>query len=126
MASCVIPTIALVDDEAPVLKALGRVLRLANCTVIAFQSGESFLAWLTRAQPDCAVLDIHMPGLSGFEVLERIRATRVDIPVVFITASDDPDLARRAHKLGASALLRKPFNGDALIDAILAATGSDA
>lgn len=122
MASGANPTVALVDDEASVLKALRRVLRLADCNVVAFQSGEAFLAWLAHERPGCAVLDIHMPGLSGFDVLERVRAVRIDIPVVFITASDDPDLVRRAHKLGAWALLRKPFQGEALVDAIMAAT----
>ena len=112
------PYIALVDDEAPVLKALGRLLRLANWSVGTFESGDAFLKSIAAQRPNCVILDVHMPGLSGFDVLSRLRAARVDVPVVFITAHDEPDMARRAAAAGASTLLRKPFSNDALVDAV--------
>jgi len=62
------PHIAVVDDEASVRTALGRLLRLADYQVTAFASGEDFLASLATRLPDCAILDVHMPGLSGFDV----------------------------------------------------------
>lgn len=112
------PYIALVDDEAAVLKALGRLLRLANWGVATFDSGHAFLASLAAQSPDCVILDVHMPGLSGFDVLSRLRAAHVDVPVVFITAHDDPDVARRAAAAGASTLLHKPFSNEKLVDAV--------
>jgi len=112
------PRIAVVDDEASVLTALGRLLRLADYQVSAFASGEDFLASLSARRPDCAILDIHMPGLSGFDVQARLCAAHSDIPVVFITASDDLALDQKVAATRAAKLLRKPFSNDALLAAV--------
>ncbi|WP_130433014.1 response regulator transcription factor [Rivibacter subsaxonicus] len=112
------PIIAVVDDESPVRTMLGRLLRLADYRVSAFASGEEFLASLAAQQPACAILDIHMPGLSGLEVQSRLRAAHMPIPVVFITASDDISLDRSASEIGAVRLLRKPFSSDELLEAV--------
>ena len=113
--------IAVVDDESPVRTMLGRVLRLADYRVKAFASGEEFLASLTARLPACAILDVHMPGLSGFDVQARMRAARVEVPVVFITASDDLALDKLALEAGAVGLLRKPFASNELLEAVGAA-----
>lgn len=112
------PVIAVVDDESPVRIMLGRVLRLADYRVITFASGEEFLDSLTARLPACTILDVHMPGLSGLEVLSRMRAARIAIPVIFITASDDIALDRLALDAGAACLLRKPFSSDHLLEAV--------
>jgi FixJ family two-component response regulator len=116
--------IAVVDDEAPVRAMLGRVLRIADYEVAAFGSGEEFLASLAARVPACVVLDVHMPGLNGFEVEARLRAAHRDVPVVFITASDDPSLDQTARQAGCCTLLRKPFTSNQLLDAIEAALRS--
>ena len=113
--------IAVVDDEASVRTMLGRLLRLADYEVVAFGCGDDFIASLASRRPDCVILDVHMPGLSGFDVLSRMHAAQVDVPTVFITASDDLALDRRVLQAGGVALLRKPFSNDALLDAIDAA-----
>ena len=113
--------IAVVDDEASVRTALRRLLRLADYEVAPFGSGEDFIASLAAQRPDCAILDVHMPGLSGLDVQSRMRATRIDIPVVFITASDDLALDREVQQVGGVRLLRKPFSNDELLDAVAAA-----
>jgi len=110
--------IAVVDDEASVRTMLGRLLRLADYEVAAFGCGDDFIASLASRRPDCVILDVHMPGLSGFDVLSRMRAAQVDVPCVFITASDDLALDRRVLRSGGIALLRKPFSNDALLDAV--------
>jgi FixJ family two-component response regulator len=115
--------IAVVDDEAPVGTALGRLLRLADYDVVVFASGEEFLASLATQLPSCVVLDVHMPGLSGFDVQSRLKAAHVDVPVVYITASDDPDLDRQSLTAGGRELLRKPFSNVELLAAIGAALG---
>ena len=112
------PIIAVVDEESPVRVMLGRLLRLADYRVTAFATGEAFLASLATQRPACVVLDIHMPGLSGFDVQARLRAAQIPIPVVFITASDDPALDRQAASLSAVRVLRKPFSSDELMAAI--------
>jgi FixJ family two-component response regulator len=115
--------IAVVDDEVSVGKALGRLLRLADYRVATFACGEDFLESLQVQIPACAVLDVQMPGLSGFEVQARMRAAQIPTPVVFITA--DQDTVFDPEALGATAvgLLRKPFSGDALLSALGSAIG---
>jgi FixJ family two-component response regulator len=110
--------VAIVDDEKPVCVALGRVLRVANYVVDAFGSGEEFLASIDRQRPACAILDVHLPGISGLEVQERLRAAHRQIPVVFITASDDQSLTDAAGAAGGVRLLRKPFSSDQLLEAV--------
>jgi FixJ family two-component response regulator len=110
--------VAVVDDESAVRIALRRLLRLADFDVILFDSGEQFLASLGDRRPACVVLDVHMPGLSGLDVLQRLRSSDFDIPVVCITASDDLELDRLVERAGAVRLLRKPFSSDVLIGAV--------
>jgi len=109
--------VAVVDDEPPVRTMLGRVLRMAGYQVTPFAAGEDLLASLPSGLPACVVLDIQMPGLTGLEVHARLRAARCDVPVIFITASDDAELDSAARKLAAS-LLRKPFSSDDLVRAV--------
>jgi FixJ family two-component response regulator len=112
------PRVAIVDDELPVRVALGRLLRLADYEVDAFDSGEEFLASIDRQCPACAILDIHLPGLSGLEVQARLRAEHRHIPVVFITASDDRTLDDAARESGGASLLHKPFSSNQLLEAV--------
>jgi FixJ family two-component response regulator len=113
----------VVDDEAPVRTAIRRLLRLAGYEVAAFASGDEFLVSLATIVPDCVLLDVNMPGLSGFDVRARLNESGWDIPVIFITASDDPELDESARDLGAQ-LLRKPFSNDVLLAAVEHALGT--
>jgi FixJ family two-component response regulator len=113
--------VALVDDEAPVRRALGRLLRLTGYEVLSFASGADFLDSLDARLPDCVLLDIQMPGMNGLQVRDRLKAARPNMPVVFITGGDDPKLARLALAGGAIGLLHKPFSRQMLIDAVASA-----
>lgn len=110
--------VALVDDEAPVRVALGRLLRLAGYQVTAFESGEPFLASLANELPACVLLDVNMPGLSGLQVQARLLAEGMALPVVFITGSDDPTIHRLALESGGRGVLHKPFGNDELLAAV--------
>jgi FixJ family two-component response regulator len=112
------PYVAVVDDEASVRTALRRLLRLADYDVATFACGEAFLASLATRRPDCAIVDIHMDGFSGLETKARLAAAHCDVPVVFITASDDTALDRSVAEAGGVTLLRKPFSNDALVAAV--------
>lgn len=115
------PLVAVVDDESSVRNALRRLLRLADFEVLLFDCGEAFLESLRTRRPACVLLDVHMPGLSGVDVLRRLRSLRIDIPVVCITASDELELNDVVQRAGATRLLRKPFSSDELIDAVTTA-----
>ena len=112
---------ALVDDEAPVRRALGRLLRATGHEVLSFASAQEFLDSLDLRRPHCVLLDIQMPGLNGLQVRDRLKEVQPTLPVVFITGSDDPELARRALSGGAIGLLHKPFSRQMLLDAVASA-----
>ena len=116
--------IAVVDDEEPVRKALGRFLRAVGFDVEVFPGGEEFLRTLPHHQPDCAVLDLHMPEVTGFEVQARLAEVHPRVPVVIITGHDSADAQQRAVAGGASAYLRKPVDGQALLESITSALKS--
>jgi len=122
------PLIAVVDDEEPIRKALQRLIRSSGLEAVTFATGEDFLASVGGSVPDCLVLDLHMPGLSGSEVQVRLARIHPLIPVVVITGHDQPGARSRALAAGAAAYLRKPVDGEALLDtiafAIAAATRS--
>lgn len=113
--------IALVDDEASVRVAMGRVLRLADYEVLPYASGEEFLAAFAETRPDCALLDVHLPGMTGIQVQLCLRSSQVPLPVVFITASDDPTVERDALGSGGLCVLRKPFTRHDLLESIISA-----
>ena len=108
--------VAIVDDEESVRVAVGRVLRWAGLDAETFASGDEFLT--STHWPDCVVLDLHMPGMSGFEVRARLASADVRVPVVIITGHDTPENRQRAEAGGAAAYLLKPVDGQALLDAI--------
>jgi FixJ family two-component response regulator len=112
--------IAVVDDEDSVRKALSRLLRSAGLREEIFAGGAEFLQSLADHKPDCVVLDIHMPGVTGFDVLDRLAETQAPPPVVVITGHDSPETYARVMSAGAVAYLRKPVNDQALLDAIAA------
>ena len=113
--------IAVVDDEPTIRVALGRLLRAAGHSVVLFASGSDFLASLSGRRPDCVILDFAMPGLTGLDVVSRLKASGAEIPAIVITARDDLQLESRSIDAGARALLRKPFLGDQLFAAVEAA-----
>jgi FixJ family two-component response regulator len=119
--------IAVVDDEPAVCKAFERLLRAAKFEVNTFASGAAFLSSLSTRTPDCVVLDLHMPGVNGFDVQAQLAAgAAAKVAVVIITAHDSLAAQHRAMAAGAAAYLRKPVDARPLIDAIRAAIAGQA
>jgi len=112
--------IAIVDDEEPVRKALKRLLRASGLEAESYASGKEFLEANTVRPPDCLVLDLHMPGMSGLQVLRELRAANSVLPTVVITAYDEPATREQCLAAGASAYLRKPLDERLLLNAISA------
>jgi len=113
------PLIAVLDDERQFCKAVARLLKTHAFDVVTYTEGRTFLVDLELRSPDCLLLDLHMPDLSGFDVLERIAARR--IPSFVITGHDQPGNAERARALGAADYFLKPVNESELVDALRAA-----
>jgi FixJ family two-component response regulator len=114
------PIIAIVDDDESVRRSLHRLVRSAGYAVETFASAGEFLAWLPRGQAACLVLDVHMKEMTGFELQERLA-----VPVVFMTAQDDPSTRTRIETSGAAGHLWKPFDETAVLDVIRRALGAD-
>ncbi len=115
------PIVAVVDDDQSVCSGVQRFLRSVGLTSTTFTSGESFLASLATTAPDCVVLDVRMPVMTGIEVQRRMRESGSSVPVIFISADEKIEQRNEALASGGFAYLRKPFDGQALVDVILSA-----
>lgn len=102
--------ILVVDDEAQVREVLTEFLAGAGYMVEGVASGDDALAAVTRERPDLVLLDIHMPGVDGVEILRQIRALDDEIAVIMVTANEDVAVARETLKLGAFDYVAKPFD----------------
>src|SRR3546814_11420031 len=94
-----------------------------DVSVESYASGEEFLASLQQQKPDCVVLDLHMPGMSGLEVQEQLNHLQERPPVIIVTGHYEPGMRRRCILAGASGYLRKPIAGELLRRAIDQAIG---
>ena len=111
-------SIVVVEDDAGMRKALERLLRVAGYKTELFPSAEAMIAAQAADSADCLILDIHLPGISGIELLRRLSASGRRSPVIFITAQDDDAAREEARQLDCVAYLRKPFDGTVLLAAI--------
>ncbi|HYX66523.1 MAG TPA: response regulator [Burkholderiales bacterium] len=114
------PHIAIVDDEEPVRKALGRLLEASGLEVACYAGGRDFLDECMRRRFDCVVLDLHMPGMSGLQVLAELRRRRPPIPAIVVTAHNAAETRAQCFAAGAAEFLRKPLDERVLRDAISA------
>jgi two-component system response regulator FixJ len=111
--------IALVDDDAAVLDSLQLYFARRQVTTSCFASAEALLASLDDgAQPECIVSDIRMPGMSGFDLLLRLKERRTAAPLILITALADIEIAVSAIKNGAFDFIEKPFDEGRLLASI--------
>lgn len=115
--------IAVIDDEESVCKGLERLLRSAGLTAKTFLNGADFLRFLKTGRPDCVVLDLSMMPMNGFAVLNRLARLKMKLPVIIITGDDSEETYERAMESGIAAYLRKPVDGEVLLDAIAGAVG---
>ena len=113
--------VAIVDDEAPVRDALLDLLDEAGFAACAFASGEEFLASGHQYECSCLITDIRMPGMSGLDLQCRLKAERLRIPIIFITAHSDEGMRTQALCSGAVEFLAKPFDDEVLLDTVRAA-----
>jgi DNA-binding response OmpR family regulator len=109
--------ILIVDDDIASGIILEGYLQGCNYYIHIVDNGENALEWAEKIKPDLILLDIMMPGISGFEVCKRLKKdkTTQDIPVLFITSLSDPDSHKKAIESGAEGFIVKPLNADLII-----------
>jgi len=110
--------IVVVDDDNDMNHAIERLLNAAGFHATTYPSAEALLQNGAASGADCLVLDVHLPGLSGFELRRRLQLEGTTAPVVFITAYEDSSSRAEAETAGAIAYLTKPFPGQELLSAI--------
>jgi FixJ family two-component response regulator len=113
--------VAVVDDDASVRRALTRLLQSADLRVLAYTSATEFLDAGLSSTPDCVILDIHLGGMSGLELLSRLRELGHNLPVLIITAHDDAQSREAAAQGGCVAYLRKPLDAKLLLEEVATA-----
>ena len=119
------PFVNVVDDDALVLRSLGRLLRSAGFAVRTFPSSRDFLAQSRSGQSGCLVLDLSMPGLNGLELQEALASSSNPCPVVFLSGNADVPASVKAMKAGAVDFLTKPVDREKLVAAVRIAIGRD-
>jgi FixJ family two-component response regulator len=117
-------TVAVVDDDRSVLRALSRLLTTAGYAVKSFTSGSDFLKQCESTQAECLIVDVQMPGMTGFELTAKLERTGVCLPVLFISAHDSALARQQAAELHASGFLIKPFSPKFLLEQVASLTGS--
>ncbi|HSD42212.1 MAG TPA: response regulator transcription factor [Burkholderiales bacterium] len=112
------PTVYVIDDEPAIRDSLAMLLRSVGLPSRTFPTAPAFLEAFDGAAPGCAIADVRMPGMSGLELQEALRARAARLPVIIITGHGDIAMAVRAMKAGAADFIEKPFNEQVLLDAV--------
>ena len=120
-----VPIVWVVDDDVSVREALGSLIRSAGLRVETFASAQEFLARSQVDMPNCLVLDVQLPGLSGLDLQRRMAEVNLEIPIVFISGHSDIPMSVRAMKAGAVEFLTKPLADPDLLEAIQQAISRD-
>ena len=117
------PLISVVDDDPSMSRMLCRAIKAAGLSVDAFGSAEEFLDSDALSASDCLILDVNLPGMSGLELQQRLNASRLEVPIIFMSAQADEAMKRRALNAGAVGFLRKPFSIQSLLAILHQSTG---
>jgi len=117
--------IYVIDDDSSIRRSLERLLSLTEWRAKTFESAERFLATLDGLSPGCLVIDIQLGGMSGLDLLGTMKTRRPSWPAVVMSGSHNDDAEREALRLGARIFLHKPFDPQALLDAIALALAGD-
>jgi len=112
------PLVHIVDDEASIRDSLAMLLRSVGLESRSFADAKSFLAAYEPRTNCCLIVDVRMPGMSGIELQDALRARGTALPVIIITGHGDIAMAVRAMKAGAADFIEKPFHDQTLLDAV--------
>jgi FixJ family two-component response regulator len=118
------PTVFIVDDDVSVREALEGLARFEGWRTEAFASARDFLAHPKTLAPSCLVLDVNLPDLNGLDLQAHVANKQAEMPIIFITGYGNVPMTVRAMKAGAVEFLTKPFDDEAILEAIRAAFAS--
>jgi two-component system, LuxR family, response regulator FixJ len=108
----------VIDDDEAVRESIEFLLRSARLTVKTYESAAAFLAVVPTINSGCVITDVRMPGISGIDLLRRLKELQIRLPVIVITGHGDVPLAVEAMKSGAVDFLEKPFEDDVLLNSV--------
>lgn len=111
-------TIFIIDDEINVCNALSWLFKSVQFNVETYENAQLFLEKFTNEKQGCIIMDVRLPGMSGLELLEQLKAQKIHIPVIIITGYGDIQMAVRAMKAGAVDFILKPFNDQCLLETV--------
>lgn len=120
-----VPTVFIIDDDAGVRTSIQGLLKSAGLRSEAFETPQEFLRRERPDGPCCLVLDVRLPGMSGLDFQDELARAGIPIPIIFITGHGDIPMTVKAMRSGAAEFLPKPFDDDALLDAIRHALDQD-
>ena len=112
------PVVFVIDDDASMRQAIGRLLGAVGIDVQSFSSAQEFLSGALADALGCVVLDVRLPGLSGLDLQKEMIARGIHYPIIFVTGHGDIPMSVQAMKAGAVEFLTKPFRDQDLLDAI--------
>ena len=119
------PIVYIVDDDVSVRESLGLLFRSVSLCAELFESASELLQRKLPSVPSCLVLDVRLPGLSGFELHSELTKANIHIPIIFMTAHGDIPMSVRAMKTGAIDFITKPFRDQDMLEAVAAAINRD-
>lgn len=119
------PIVFVVEDDESLRQSLRRLVSSTGLSVEAFATAQAFLEVARPDAPACLVLDVHLPGLSGLDLQRQLTNSGEALPIIFLTGRGDIEMSVRAMKAGAAEFLTKPFQSDALLEAIRHAIDRD-
>lgn len=119
------PTVFVVDDDEAMRKSIHWLMESVDLPVEMFSSAQDFLRACDPQRHGCLLLDVRMPGMSGMDLLEKLKGDGLHLPVIIITGHGDVPMAVRALKHGAFDFIQKPFNSQDLLDQVNAALQQD-
>jgi two-component system, LuxR family, response regulator FixJ len=114
-------TVHIIDDDDALRESLAFLLSTARIAVATYPSAAAFMEAIPGAKVSCVITDVRMPGMSGIDLLKRLREMKIDVPVIVITGHGDVPLAVEAMKIGAIDFLEKPFDDEILLASVKAA-----
>jgi len=115
------PLVHVIDDDDAIRQSLAFLLGTAKIAVVTYPSASAFLEALPGLKPGCIITDVRMPGISGIELVRRLKELDVGAPVIVITGHGDVPLAVEAMKIGAADFLEKPFDDEVLLASVRSA-----
>ena len=118
MSEAIMEKLILIVDDSRTNLFIARNMLCDNYQVVTLSSAEKMFAILEKIKPDLILLDIEMPGMDGFKALELLKADKPDIPVIFLTVMNNPEMEARGLRLGAVDFLYKPLSKSTLLERI--------